>query len=502
MAHQSRVCRRHYSSGEPADRCIMCELEDMRDPQAGRFELASTERLYCEECDRSFGSAQALSQHRNSAVHDAHRCGSCSRVFGSAAALQQHVDSGIHQPSRVECVVCNRRFGSVQALNQHNSASHLSYQCDECSRSFGTADGLTQHRNSRHENRRCDDCEVIFDSVSDYIGHVCAYQPESWPEPSVEEYRCHGCDTVFSSLLLFQMHQFEEDPSQQTDHTRFECYLCDREFGSQHSLDQHTADSPVHRRRQFRCHDCDEGFLSADALEAHRNNTWVHPRDHSRPLSPTTGSGFVLPDMDLLTYRFGAITLALGNQPSSSNVVNLAEMSDFSDEESLLDYQAHGFPPSFGTTTSPSTNATAESAEPTGQADSTSNPRVGPSRNLDSSTVTNPATKDSQTGPVSLDSEPASSKPLDPEPQLKAEREKVAILTRDLLAAREALKKEKLHRQCGMCYEKPTDTVTKCGHLFCGGCIANWQRQHDHPFQAPCPMCRKAMGRTIKIFTA
>lgn len=213
-----------------------------------------------------------------------------------------------------------------------------------------------------------------------------------------------------------------------------------------------------------------------------------------------TESGPVRTGMDAVTHHMGAMTLSLANRPRFLHELNLAEMSDFSDEESFFNYQAHGFPQSFGTTTSPSTDATAESAEPTGQADSTSNQGVSPSRNLDSLTVADPATEDSQTDPVVLDSEPTSSEPSDPEQQLKAEREKVAILTRDLLAAREALKKEKVHRQCGMCYEKSTDTVTKCGHLFCGGCIASWQSQHDHPFQAPCPMCRKAMGKTIKIF--
>lgn len=201
--------------------------------------------------------------------------------------------------------------------------------------------------------------------------------------------------------------------------------------------------------------------------------------------------------MDLLTLRAGAISLAVPSQTSVSRPFNVADMSDFSDEESFYNYQINGYPTNFGTTASP---AAAESAESTGQAGSTSNQGVNTSRNLDSSTAAKPATEDPKTDPVVLDSEPAPCESSDPEQQLKAEREKVAALTRDLLAAKEALKKEKLHRQCGMCYEKPTDTVTKCGHLFCGGCIANWQRQHDHPFQAPCPMCRKAMGRTIKIY--
>ncbi|KAL6401570.1 Zinc finger, double-stranded RNA binding protein [Ilyonectria robusta] len=491
MADPSRVCRRHFSSGEGPDRCLLCELE---------VQYGLT-RFDCDDCDGNFGSEHALMQHRNSAAHDAHRCGSCNRVFGSAAALQQHVDSGIHRPSRFECVVCNRSFGSVQALNQHrSSASHLSYQCEECSRSFSTTEGLAQHWNSRHQNRRCENCEVTFDRIHDLIWHTCVYRPETWDDED-EEYRCHDCDSVFSSLLSLQMHQDGEEPPEETDPLRFECSLCDREFGSQHSLDQHTADSPVHRRRQFRCLECNLGFLSGDALEEHRNDAWLHPRDYSPPRSPIRGSGRVLPDMDLLTLRAGAVSLAVPTQSSFSQPFNVADMSDFSDEESFYNYQTYGYPTNFGTTTSPSTDATAESAGSTGQAGSTSNQGVNPSRNLDPSTVTKPATEDPKTDPVVLDSEPAPSESSDPEQQLKAEREKVAILTRDLLAAREALKKEKLHRQCGMCYEKPTDTVTKCGHLFCGGCIANWQRQHDHPFQAPCPMCRKAMGRTIKIYT-
>jgi hypothetical protein len=38
---------------------------------------------------------------------------------------------------------------------------------------------------------------------------------------------------------------------------------------------------------------------------------------------------------------------------------------------------------------------------------------------------------------------------------------------------------------CAVCYEKESDIITTCDHMYCEKCILKWTRKHD-----TCPMCR------------
>lgn len=88
------------------------------------------------------------------------------------------------------------------------------------------------------------------------------------------------------------------------------------------------------------------------------------------------------------------------------------------------------------------------------------------------------------------------------EDQVKKLKEMVREAHTALFEEKATLKRERTLRQCSMCYEKPTDTVTKCGHQFCSTCVGSWQRQQNRfqPYQTPCPMCRAPMGKPIKMY--
>ncbi|KPM42080.1 hypothetical protein AK830_g4468 [Neonectria ditissima] len=77
---------------------------------------------------------------------------------------------------------------------------------------------------------------------------------------------------------------------------------------------------------------------------------------------------------------------------------------------------------------------------------------------------------------------------------------KMTAMESELRAAKDALRRKDSQRECVMCFERKVDSVTKCGHQFCGGCIVSWQSQHRTPWQTPCPVCRKAMGKAIRVY--
>ncbi|KAH6981660.1 hypothetical protein BKA56DRAFT_672464 [Ilyonectria sp. MPI-CAGE-AT-0026] len=84
--------------------------------------------------------------------------------------------------------------------------------------------------------------------------------------------------------------------------------------------------------------------------------------------------------------------------------------------------------------------------------------------------------------------------------ELVAMSAKMAVMESELQAAKDALESQESQRQCVMCFERDFDSVTKCGQQFCGVCIDSWQSQHRSPWQTSCPICRKAMGKAIRVY--
>jgi heat shock protein HslJ len=141
---------------------------------------------WCEACNRSFVSQEALDQHlRDSPAHAViYDCEPCNRSFGSQEALDQHLRDSPAHAVIYDCEPCNRSFSSQEALDQHlrDSPAHaVIYDCEPCNRSFGSQEALDQH-------------------LRDSPAHAVIY----------------------------------------------DCEPCNRSFGSQEALDQHLRDSPAH----------------------------------------------------------------------------------------------------------------------------------------------------------------------------------------------------------------------------------------------------------------
>jgi uncharacterized protein YlaI len=167
----------------------------------------------CLICDQSFGSDEALQQHkRDSPAHD-FDCKTCDRYFSSGTALQQHLrDSPAHVPF---CDDCDQSFDSRKKLEHHlrDSPAHApSFECETCDRSFGSEDALKHH-------------------LRDAPVHV----------PSFD---CQKCNRSFDTEEALQQH-LRDSPAHALS---FECETCDRSFGSEEALKQHYRDSRIHQQ--------------------------------------------------------------------------------------------------------------------------------------------------------------------------------------------------------------------------------------------------------------
>ncbi|CZR66988.1 uncharacterized protein PAC_16887 [Phialocephala subalpina] len=141
--HKIETEQRYTEIFAPAQRFDNC---------AGVFE--------CDDCNRYFGSQNALNQHLDSPAH-IFECDDCDRFFKSEQALNQHLNSSAHA---FECDDCDRCFKSRNALNQHLDSSAHTFECDDCDRCFKSQQALNQHLNSPAHTFECDDCDRCFKS--------------------------------------------------------------------------------------------------------------------------------------------------------------------------------------------------------------------------------------------------------------------------------------------------------------------------------------------------
>ncbi|KAJ5253215.1 hypothetical protein N7489_003625 [Penicillium chrysogenum] len=182
---------------------------------------------WCEPCNRSFGSQDALDPHLgDSPAHaPSYDCEPCNRSFGSQAALDQHLgDSPAHALS-YDCEPCNRSFGSQDALDRHlgDSPVHaLSYDCEPCNRSFGSQDALDRHLydSPAHFKLPRTPLNIFFQSFNGFV-----YDPTLPPRES------------YSSLQMFYGWHRGEDES-------------NRESGMTSTFE--------HRPRPTQCYNCQE----------------------------------------------------------------------------------------------------------------------------------------------------------------------------------------------------------------------------------------------------
>ncbi|MCJ1391562.1 hypothetical protein MMC18_004426 [Xylographa bjoerkii] len=122
---------------------------------------------YCRDCNRAFGSTEALDQHLNSSIHASHfHCCDCDKDFVNAKVLNQHLADKVHNPkkdvrsalasdSNWFCQKCEREFTDETALNQHLSSvvhhpiSNISCPGNKrCKQRFTSPSALVHHLES------------------------------------------------------------------------------------------------------------------------------------------------------------------------------------------------------------------------------------------------------------------------------------------------------------------------------------------------------------------
>lgn len=188
--------------------CEMCDYRSYYEDELD--EHIEEEHPTCDTCDRMFVNHNSLRQHyANSFRHN--YCGICERHFQSAAALKGHQET--HRPKDIKCPRCDRGFSSASAVAKHVE--------------LGKCFNLTQPQ--------------IVKKIRDW--EVSSGNPNLLTVPRLGYSNDNG----------------SPGPIQATEAayngSAYECYFCQRKFGSLNSLNQHL-NYGMHLSKDFRCKKC------------------------------------------------------------------------------------------------------------------------------------------------------------------------------------------------------------------------------------------------------
>ncbi|KAF1734773.1 Zinc finger and BTB domain-containing protein 17 [Beauveria bassiana] len=184
-------------------------------------------RYECQDCGREFNTERAMMQHKDAKNHRPFECHVCYDTFWDEEDREEHEHDDHHY-----CADCDRHFQSFNNLRMHlNSSRHRggTIACHECSKNFTTATGLAHH----FEMNGCPNKTSSRETIHRY---VLSKDPDGLISKQLE------CDDSTT-------YEATEDS---WNGDGYECYFCDREFNSLHSLNQHL-NSAAHQQALYHC---------------------------------------------------------------------------------------------------------------------------------------------------------------------------------------------------------------------------------------------------------
>jgi hypothetical protein len=163
----------------------------------------------CATCDNAYRTAEARNRHQQQEGHYKHlHCSDCDRYFQNSNNLDQHMKSRVHQGSNIVCPFCQNTFTTASGVSHHLETA----SCPKA---------RNLDRNAIHQLlRQRDPNGIITEHLLEW--HTGNSIDETW------------------------------DPCSAYNGDGYECYICHREFGTPHSLDQHIR-SPAHQAPLYHC---------------------------------------------------------------------------------------------------------------------------------------------------------------------------------------------------------------------------------------------------------
>nr|XP_011414856.2 zinc finger protein Gfi-1b-like [Crassostrea gigas] len=161
----------------------------------------------------------------------AYECTKCNKFFSTPHGLEVHVRRS-HSGSRpYACEICNKTFGHAVSLDQHRivHTQERSFECKQCGKCFKRSSTLSTHLLIHSDTRPypCPYCGKRFHQKSDMKKHTYIHTGE-------KPHKCLQCGKAFSQSSNLITHSRKH-----TGFKPFACEKCGRAFQRKVDLRRH-----------------------------------------------------------------------------------------------------------------------------------------------------------------------------------------------------------------------------------------------------------------------
>ncbi|XP_050403819.1 uncharacterized protein LOC126819684 [Patella vulgata] len=212
----------------------------------------------CMICGKYFKQLSHLNTHM--LTHDnvkPHICPVCGKGFTQVSHLKRH--QAVHLDSKPHvCDICNRGFAYPSELRLHK-AKHIpgKDKCIDCDEDFGSPKLLKEHMvtHDNREDHECPECQRLFrypSQLKDHLTSHSGYRP----------FICAECGMDFIKEHHLKAHQFTH-----TGLRPYKCPTCGRTFNQRANMVRHQL---IHSNdRSYKCEQCNKTFTQPQTLKAH-----------------------------------------------------------------------------------------------------------------------------------------------------------------------------------------------------------------------------------------
>ncbi|KAK3292808.1 uncharacterized protein B0H64DRAFT_201676 [Chaetomium fimeti] len=239
----------------------------------------------CDDCIKSFSAWWSREQHCTATGHrpPKYECDTCDAYFGSEQARWQHMNAKCHFSSSSDggssswekCRLCNDAFYTDKECNDHMVNEHL--YCRDCDRTFMNHNNLRQHLNSsthRGSTIPCPFCAATYTTATGMTHHLesgaCPRAPSLNRNELYELVRARDPRGIISRHSVHPETVTYTATAAAYNGYGYECFFCQREFGTLHGLNQHL-NSPAHQEVLYHCPNtrCGSEFKALAAVINH-----------------------------------------------------------------------------------------------------------------------------------------------------------------------------------------------------------------------------------------
>ncbi|XP_076453508.1 uncharacterized protein LOC143288766 [Babylonia areolata] len=171
------------------------------------------------------------SKHGPPAQNSTYECAKCAKLFTTAHGLEVHVRRSHSGTRPYACDACEKTFGHAVSLDQHRAvhSQERSFTCSQCGKSFKRSSTLSTHLLIHSDTRPypCPYCGKRFHQKSDMKKHTYIHTGE-------KPHKCQQCGKSFSQSSNLITHSRKH-----TGFKPFTCTHCARSFQRKVDLRRH-----------------------------------------------------------------------------------------------------------------------------------------------------------------------------------------------------------------------------------------------------------------------